>query len=531
MARHERRKAKPKKPGASERMNRLKAKALTQVAGQAWAVNQRHKTIALLTEALRREPTNTTTLLQLAWAYGRQRHYDKAEELLARLLELAPRKASVCHQAAQAYAAIDRPEHAVQCYRRCLELYREKGKAVPALVELAALHERRHELDQARAALDEALLHDPANEGALLQQAILHRRSGAISQAESTLRSLAGDGSRTSATRAQAWYELAQLLDAGEQYDDAFRALENAKQLVKPLAAPHVQENELTLLKNRQMREQLDQSYYDKWRAAAELDSPYRFAILTSHPRSGTTLIEQVLDSHPEAISADEFDVITHWIYLPIMSRFPISQPVLSILDRVPTAVRQQARDTYWRQTEAIFAHPIGDRLLVDKNPAMTLILPVINWAFPEAKMLIALRDPRDVILSCYMQRLQPNPISINWLSLERAADFYVQMMSTWLRVREFTAGSWIEFRYEDVVVDLEGQARRILDFLGLPWDEKVLRFHEHAREKLVRSPTYQDVTRPVYQGAVGRWVHYAKHLEPVMDKLKPFLAAFGYAE
>jgi hypothetical protein len=203
---------------------------------------------------------------------------------------------------------------------------------------------------------------------------------------------------------------------------------------------------------------------------------------------------------------------------------------VLSILDKVPPAVRQQAHATYWQQTEAIFERPIGGRMLLDKNPAMTLLLPVVNWAFPEMKTLIALRDPRDVILSCFMQKLQPNSISANWLSLSAAADYYAQTMRIWLAVREFTDGRWLKFRYEDVVADLDGQARRILAFLDLPWDDKVLRFYEHAREKVVRSPTYQDVTQPVYQRSVGRWQHYAKHLEPVIEKLQPFLAAFGYA-
>ena len=87
----------------------------------------------------------------------------------------------------------------------------------------------------------------------------------------------------------------------------------------------------------------------------------------------------------------------------------------------------------------------------------------------------------------------------------------------------------WLS-RYEDVVADLEGQARRILEFLGLPWDDGVLKFYEHAREKVVRSPTYQDVTRPIYQGSVGRWQNYAKHFEPVMEKLQPFITEFGYS-
>jgi hypothetical protein len=98
-----------------------------------------------------------------------------------------------------------------------------------------------------------------------------------------------------------------------------------------------------------------------------------------------------------------------------------------------------------------------------------------------------------------------------------------------WLAVRAVTEGAWLEFRYEDVVADLEGQARKILEFLGLPWDDKVLRFYERAREKIVRSPTYKDVTQPVYAKSVGRWQHYAKYLEPVTEKLRPFLAEFRY--
>jgi hypothetical protein len=216
-------------------------------------------------------------------------------------------------------------------------------------------------------------------------------------------------------------------------------------------------------------------------------------------------------------------------VYVPIVRRFPYSTPILSVLDSVPAAVREKARAKYWEQTEAIFGEPIGQRLLLEKNPGMMILLPVITWAFPEMKMLIALRDPRDVVLSCFMQKVQLTPISSNWLSLAGTAEYYARAMKTWLAVRDHTLGAWLEFRYEDVVADLEGNARKILVFLGLPWDEKVLKFYEHAREKMVRSPTYKDVTQPVYNRAVGRWQHYAKHLEPILETLQPFVKEFGY--
>jgi tetratricopeptide (TPR) repeat protein len=537
MARPDRRKAKPKKAdrapseGWSQRMNRLKAKALTKVAGQAWSYDQRHRSIVLLTEAVRRDPANPDILLNLATALGKQRDYDKAEELLARVLELAPRKASIHRRVAQVYGEIDRPERAVECFRRSLELNRDTSVTVPTLLELAALYERRHQLDDAGAAVEEALGREPGNEHALLQRAILDRRRREASRAESGLRALVADPACTWPTRAQAWYELAQLLDDNGRYDDAFQALLAAKKLMAPHAGGFRQDNQQTLARNEQLVASLDKTCYERWGERAENDTPYRIAALTSHPRSGTTLVEQLLDSHDEVISADEFDVFTRWVFLPIVRKFPHTTPILTVLENVPPAVRQMARATYWQQTEAIFEEPIGQRMLIDKNPGMMILMPVINWAFPEMKLLIALRDPRDVVLSCFMQKVPLTPISSNWLNVADAVEYYTRVMKTWLAVRSLTPSPWLEFRYEDVVVDLEREAHKILEFLGMPWDDKVLKFYEHAREKIVRSPTYKDVTQPVYNRAVGRWQNYAKQLEPVLEKLQPFVKEFGYEE
>jgi tetratricopeptide (TPR) repeat protein len=529
MARNDRRKSKTKKIDYSQRMNRLKAKALTHVAKQAWSQELRYKSIPLLTEALRRDPANTDILISLATACGKQRHYEKAEELLGRLLALKPRNASIYRRVAQTYVVIERLERAVECYHRSLELNRDACATVPTLLELAQMYERFHKLDEARAIVEEALRLDPGNADGQLQQAILNRRHGATGQAESGLRSLVTSGAGKSHIYILAWYELAQLLDDQERYDEAYQAFVAAKQLIAPQASSFREQNQATLRRNEQLLASLDETCYASWSELSQKDTPYRFAVLTSHPRSGTTLVEQVLDGHDELKSADEFDVFSQWVHAPLFRRFRPGTPVLTVLEHVPPAVRQEARATYWRQTEAIFDEPISNRMLLDKNPGMTILLPIINWAFPEMKMLIALRDPRDVVLSCFMQKVPLTPISSNWLNLADAAEYYSRSMQTWLAVRRLSSSPWLEFRYEDVVADLERESRKILEFLGLPWDEKVLKFYEHAREKIVRSPTYKDVTQPVYHKSVGRWRHYAKHFEPVQEKLAPYVKEFGY--
>jgi hypothetical protein len=178
---------------------------------------------------------------------------------------------------------------------------------------------------------------------------------------------------------------------------------------------------------------------------------------------------------------------------------------------------------------ELSIGSPIASRLLLDKNPVLTFLIPAFVRIFPETKFLIALRDPRDVVLSCFMQPHQINPITAAYLSLEGTAEDYAAIMSIWRTLAPLMPGHYLEVRYEDMVEDLESVARKTLDFLGVTWDARVLGFDEHARKKMVISPTYADVIQPIYKRARSRWLNYQKYLEPHLAKLEPFVKAFGY--
>jgi hypothetical protein len=120
------------------------------------------------------------------------------------------------------------------------------------------------------------------------------------------------------------------------------------------------------------------------------------------------------------------------------------------------------------------------------------------------------------------MQDMPLNQGSSAYLTLESAVEEYVAMMNLWQALKPMLKGHYIEVRYEDMVEDLASIARKALNFLGAPWDERVLGFDKHARQKVVRSPTYADVTQPVYKRAMGRWRNYQKYLEPQLGKLEP---------
>jgi hypothetical protein len=131
--------------------------------------------------------------------------------------------------------------------------------------------------------------------------------------------------------------------------------------------------------------------------------------------------------------------------------------------------------------------------------------------------------------LSCFMQNLPVNQVGAACLTLAGTVEEYAALMTVWQASKARMVNPYLEVRYEDMVEDLESMARRTLDFLGVSWDARVLGFDQHARGKLVRSPTYADVTQPVYKRAMGRWRNYQKYLEPHLEKLEPFVRAFGY--
>ena len=117
------------------------------------------------------------------------------------------------------------------------------------------------------------------------------------------------------------------------------------------------------------------------------------------------------------------------------------------------------------------------------------MLLPLVARVFPDMKILFALRDPRDVVISCFTQQLPLNPVSVHYLTLEGTVKKYVKMMQAWLKLRPMLGNAWIEVRYEDVVADLEKQAGRVLEFLDLPWDDRVLKYHQRAKPSTFTRP------------------------------------------
>lgn len=500
---------------------------LFQEAVEAWRRQEYHETIALLERASRLDPANTNVLFDLGRAYGLRYDYEAAERCFDKAIKIAPGKADALVEAGLRSQAFGNYQMAAQYVERATN---EKDATADVFIALAELYERGPRANNAEALVERALLLQPDHAVSLLARARFKRMAGALEEAERFTRELLQKSSSDPNTQIRAWYELGGNLDRQGRFDEAMNAFLEAKALQRPAAIEAARILEGIQARVIEQEQTITANVLHRWGELNHAFAPARrLAILCGHPRSGTTLLEQVLDSHPEIVSAEETHILHDEAYLPLSRGFSETTSVLQVLEAAAPSQLRQSRENYFRFTEMFIGKPLEGKLLIDKNPALNVLIPAVVRIFPEAKFLVALRDPRDVCLSCFMQLLPLNPVSSAYLTLQGAVTQYASVMGFWRAMLPRMRNPSIEVRYEEMVEDLPAVARRALDFLGVSWDENVLRYHEHARTKQVRSPTYAEVAKPLFKSAIGRWRNYQKFIEPLHEKLAPFIAAYGY--
>lgn len=503
---------------------------LQRVSQEAWSRLDYEKSEELLRQRQKLSPRDPRLLLDLGFQSGLRCDYPKAIEYFEKAIRVAGWQTAAFTAAGFHCLNFSQPKLAKGYFERALK---KNPGAVEILAPLASIYERLGQLDEAAELAARTIALDASNKNVRLVQAMVWRRRKRIEEAESVLRDIASQPEADLWLGAHINYELGFNLDQQGRYDEAVAAFLAAKKILAPVAANELAKRPIILNQRRAQAEAVSREVLQRFHKGGEKLLPAsRIAFLVGHPRSGTTLLEQVLDAHVDAISSEESTVfIKEAMRSPLRTllRNEPNHNIIEVLERSGDETLQKARATYLRFTESFLGEPVAGRLLLDKNPSLTPLIPSISRIFPESRFLIALRDPRDVCLSCFMQPLPINSVSASYLTLADTIAEYASVMDFWLTIRGKMSAPWLEVRYEDMVNDLEPVARHVLEFLGLPWNENVLAFDQHAKSKIVRSPTYAAVAQPIYKTAKGRWRNYEKYLEPHLAQLEPFIKAFGY--
>lgn len=404
---------------------------------------------------------------------------------------------------------------------------------VELLVMIAVTHERLSELDAAIHWAEAALALSPQNGNALRVWAKAQRRAAKrnpalLRRVEDRLKN--ADAGKMPAAEARVVYsELANLSDELEEIDAAFdyfrRQNEKTLEFVEqagPITEDFLKEVERLIeafgSRNGLNYRALAQPTLGKMRSAP--------VFLVGFPRSGTTLLDQILDAHPDIQVAEELPLLKSM--KTAMDAFPSAYP--QSLMHLSEKKRNDMRRLYAGQvTERGF--DMANKIFVDKMPLNLVHVGLINRVFPDAKIILALRHPADVVLSCFMQDFVPNGAMVNFLTLEGTARLYDRVMTLWQRYRALLPLNVVEVRYENLIRDLRGEVEPALNFLGLEWNEAQADPAAHALARgTIRTPSYAQVTQPIYSSAADRWRRYDKYLAPVMPLLEKHIRYFGYS-
>jgi tetratricopeptide (TPR) repeat protein len=483
--------------------------------------------------------------------------FDEALRLLERAVALSPRDVGARNALALCLQRLDRPEEALHHVDELLKhhadlgyVHANKGNAlialgwlgrarashlraleldpgnVAAMAALASIASHRGNHDEARAWAEKVLTAVPNFPDAVISLAAAELASGEPAKSDALVRRLLADPRVAASDRARAYGLLGDVLDAGGRYQEAFAAYTACSEALRQIHRRFASGTgvlQYTHLLAAEMRSLKDRNWTASPPSEPSAADALGHVFLIGFPRSGTTLLEVVLDGHPRVVSLDEHELLAEAV-----RRF-MNEPLnLEALLRADEAELRRLRKSYWDRVREAGVEATG-KVFVDKYPMNTLKLPLIARLFPHAKILFACRDPREVVLACFRRRFRMNAAMYELLTLPGAAALYDAVMGFAEEMRPIFGADWHVVRYETLTADFAPQTRAICGFLGLEWIDGMDDFASRARESERTTPSTAQLARGLERSGFERWRHYDAPLQPVLPVLKRWVERLGY--
>jgi tetratricopeptide (TPR) repeat protein len=462
--------------------------------------------LALVTGALQGQPSSVSALTNQGLILHRMQRYSLALESFDKALALNPDHALALNNRGIVLAALGRDVDALGSYWRAL-------KAMPSYADaynnMGVLLRELGRLAEAEAAFSKALEFDPKLIGAYANLADC--RGFRVGDKHLVrMQTLVHDQTLDAPDRTRLHFAL------GKAYaglGDQRQAFENVSRGNAEMRATLCYDEAATM-------ELFDRTEammtVDRVRQKAGAGDPSTLPVfIIGMPRSGTTLVEQILASHPDVHGAGELPTFSD-VVGSVCSPDGRAVEYPEFVAELGSDVFRAIGSSYAAELRRLA--PRAHRI-VDKMPSNFMFAGMIHLALPNARIIHVVRDPIDTCLSCYFQLF---PASLDHTydlgELGRFYQRYRQLMDHWRNA--LPEGRMLEVRYEDVVGDPEASSRRILAHCGLDWDPQCLRFHETDRR--VRSASASQVRREIYRSSIGRWRDYRPYLEPLLQELLP---------
>ena len=501
--------------------------ALLNLAAQArYGEGRFEAAVALLKRARLLSPKDPHVLNSLGVCLRATGRLDMAMEAYEAAIRADPRLAAPHYNRASVLEGLDDIPAARAGYEKAAGLDRGYVDPIASLAWLAA---QNGDAAEARAYGQRAVALAPANVLARMALASADLHAQDLPAASRRLEELQRDPQLTPTNRAIVLGLIGDLDDAAGRPAEAFAAYQAANAELKRLHAARFEAPgmEGALARVQRLAAWFASADPEPWRQAPEARpraaDPAAHVFLVGFPRSGTTLLENVLAAHPQVVSLEERDCLAAAIEAGLGSNEGLQR-----LSRISPGEAARQRDAYWAAVRGFGVEPRG-KVFIDKMPLMSVNLPLVAKLFPGARILFARRDPRDVVLSCFRRRFGMTPSMYQLLTLEGAAAYYDAVMQLSNVYEGLLALPRRLVRYESLVEDFDGTARAACEFLGLQWSEDLRDFAAKARTRGITTPSAAQVARGLNRDGQGTWRRYLPQMAPVLPMLRPWVEAFGY--
>jgi tetratricopeptide (TPR) repeat protein len=413
---------------------------------------------------------------------------------------------------------------AEESYQRALDLDANQCLALAGLAHIAS---SRGSYPEARQWAERALAIVPGYPSAVMSLAAAELGERRMLESETRIRGLLDDSRLTGHERAHAHGLLGDVLDAQSRYEEAFEAYTACNEELRRQFADLYTGEDGALAYVQSMLRYFERQDTARWKSrpppGPDFSGVREHVFLLGFPRSGTTLLEVILEGHPEVVSLEE-----HELLIDPVQEFMRRPDDLEALLQASPAMLEASRAAYWRRVAQHGAEVAG-KVFVDKYPLNTLKLPLIARLFPDAKILLAGRDPRDVVLSCFRHRFRMSAPIYELLTIEGAARYYDAVMQLLIRLMSSLTVDTCLVRHEDLVTEFAREMKRICKFLDLEWAPAMGDFALRTRKRGVLTPSTAQLVRGLNTEGLGQWRRYRTRLAPVQAMLDPWVKRFYY--
>lgn len=495
-----------------------------QLAGfSAFRQGRSHDALKAFIHANRVEPGQPQVLLWLGLLFKERGDFAKGERAFADLIAVSPGHGEAWCNLAEIQYLTDRKEPARASMEKALAV--EPGSAI-ITARAARFFEILHDMERARSLSARAFTLDPSNEVvaiAALEIYIRDRRDDEVVKAATPLLQSGPGADRRNQARLHRLIATAQ--DRRGDHGAAFTHYVEANRLQALIGRDAAREtpSPLQAVSLDRLIRHLDENDPAAWRRHEPMQGPAPVFLL-GFVRSGTTWLDQILSSHPRIIVMEEEDN-----FIDAWRQYSLTDEGLSLLPTLSREEIARLRDAYWTRSMKALAGRAKREFIIDKMPLNTAQLALIWRLFPEAKIIFAVRDPRDAVFSAFQQHFQVNAGMAHFLDIAEAAAFYDRVMMIGEKMRAAVPFMLHEVRYENLVADFDSEISRILDFLGVEWNDDVRHYQATALARTIKTASARQVTEKPFDTSIGKWRRYRAGMAPALPILARWVRKFGY--